>query len=426
MKKCCKKVIWLFVASLFVIATPVCGENIKDSLYDEYDIELYGFAEGRQGFRITDDPYEKTRSVSEFRLQADLMRYFDWGSLKFKGDLAQDFVRSQFRAETRELNASLSPLNNTDLKIGRQILTWGTGDLLFINDLFPKDWKSFFIGRDDEYLKAPSDALKFSFFFDAANLDVIYSPVFNGSVYIDGKRLSYWNPMLGRIAGRDFIMFDDKPDDYFSDSEVSIRAFKSLSGVEVAVYGYYGYWKTPEGVDPSTGKLIYPELSAYGASVRSTLLGGIGNLEVGYYDSRDDRNGDDPFVRNSEVRFLAGFEREIIRNLTGGVQYYVEYMKDHDEYTESVGGQFVKEEYRHLLTFRVTQLLMNQNLTLSLFTYYSPSDDDAYLRPKMSYKVTDHWTADGGMNIFWGEEDHTFFGQFDKNTNVYAGLRYGF
>ena len=426
MKKYCKKTIWLFFVSLFLMATPVSAANIKDILYDDYDIELYGFGEARQGFRVKDDPYEKDTSISEFRLQMDLGRYFDWGSVKFKGDLAQDFVRHQFRMETRELNATLMPLDNLDLKIGRQILTWGTGDLLFINDLFPKDWKSFFIGRDDEYLKAPSDAVKFSFFFDAANLDVIYSPVFDSSVYIDGKRLSYWNPMLGRIAGKDFIMTDDRPDDIFSDNEVSVRVFRSISGVEVAAYGYYGYWKTPEGMNPVTGKLIFPELSVYGASVRSTLLGGIGNLEVGYYDSRDDQDGDDPFVRNSEVRFLAGFEREIIRNLTGSVQYYVEYMKDHDEYKESVGGQYVKDEYRHFLTFRLTQLLMNQNLTLSLFTYYSPSDDDAYLRPKASYKISDHWTADGGMNIFWGKEDHTFFGQFDKNTNAYAGLRYGF
>ena len=49
---------------------------------------------------------------------------------------------------------------NLDVKLGRQVLTWGTGDLLFLNDLFPKDWVSFFAGRDDEYLKAPSNTLR--------------------------------------------------------------------------------------------------------------------------------------------------------------------------------------------------------------------------------------------------------------------------
>jgi hypothetical protein len=69
---------------------------------------------------------------------------------------------------------------------------------------------------------------------------------------------------------------------------------------------------------------------------------------------------------------------------------------------------------------------MNQNLTLSLFTFYSPSDEDAYLRPKIQYKIDDHWSAEIGGNIFVGEEDHTFFGQFEKNTNVYGGVRYSF
>ena len=55
-------------------------------------------------------------------------------------------------------------------------------------------------------------------------------------------------------------------------------------------------------------------LSVYGASVRAPLLGGIANVEAGYYDSRDDRDADDPMVRDSETRALVGFE------LKGGVE----------------------------------------------------------------------------------------------------------
>ena len=69
---------------------------------------------------------------------------------------------------------------------------------------------------------------------------------------------------------------------------------------------------------------------------------------------------------------------------------------------------------------------MNQNLAVSLFAYYSPSDADAYLRPSVSYKIDDHWSAEVGGNVFVGKDDHTFFGQFDRNTNVYAALRWSF
>ena len=42
--------------------------------------------------------------------------------------------------DLREANFILTPASLMDVKAGRQILTWGTGNLIFINDLFPKDW----------------------------------------------------------------------------------------------------------------------------------------------------------------------------------------------------------------------------------------------------------------------------------------------
>jgi hypothetical protein len=417
-------------ASILVLflAAPVsvfAASAFQDDLYDNYGIDLFGFIEARQGFRLQTAPTQKDSSVSEVRGQLDMSKDLGWGEIKFKGDLIADQVLEEGRAELRELHLGFSPLDFMDVKVGRQVLTWGTGDLLFINDLFPKDWESFFTGRDDEYLKAPADAVKVSLFTDAVNLDLVWQPVFNGSVYIDGSRLNYWNGALGRTAGQDFIFGDHERNRFFDDSEISVRLSKNIEGVELALYGFRGYWKTPEGMDPVAMKLYYPELSSCGASVRSTLWGGIGNLEIGYYDSREDDDGDDPLVRNSEFRFLAGFERELARDLTGSLQYYLEWMQDYDSY-RAMAGSPAKDEQRHLFTVRLTRLMMNQNLRLSLFIYYSPSDRDGYVRPRFHYKMSDNWSVEGGGNIFNGAENHTFFGQFQDNTNVYAGIRYSF
>ncbi len=399
---------------------------IQDRLYDDFGMDLTGFVELRYGSRLQDDSYEKDESISEGRVQLEVGKDFDWGVLQVKGDIVGDNIEEETRGVSRELNVAFSPVDMMDLKIGRQTLTWGTGDLVFINDLFPKDWKAFFIGRDDEYLKAPSDAIKAGIFLDIVNIDLIWSPVFNGSEYIDGSRLSYWNSFLGRTAGSDAELDAHDRDWVFGNSEFSLRLSKNISGTEVALYGYSGYWKTPEGFDPDTMKLFHPALSVYGASIRSQALGGIGNLEAGYYDSRDDRDGDDPLIRNSEVRFLAGFEREITKDFNGGFQYYLEWMSDYDEYKKNMSNTQKKDEYRHLLTLRLTKLLMDQNLILSLFAYYSPSDEDAYLRPKVQYKVTDDLSVEAGANYFLGDDKHTFFGQFQDNTNAYAGVRWTF
>ena len=130
---------------------------------------------------------------------------------------------------------------------------------------------------------------------------------------------------------------------------------------------------------------------------------------------------------NSEIRALAGYEREIGRDFTAAVQYYVELMQDYDEYLRALPpGMHTRDEHRHVTTLRLTKQLMNQNLLLSLFVYYSPSDNDGYVRPYAKYKVSDAWSVFGGGNIFAGENDHTFFAQFEKNNNAYAGARYSF
>jgi len=317
-----------------------------------------------------------------------------------------------------------------DVKVGRQVLTWGTGDLLFINDLFPKDWRAFFIGRDVEYLKAPSDALKVSLFTKPANLDVVFTPRFDADRFIRGERLSYWNGMLSRQAGRDAIVRTDQPNECLRDHEWAARLSRNVAGYELAAYGYWGYWKSPGGLDPVSGRATFPRLSVYGASARGQLGRGIANIEAGYYDSRQDRRGDDPFVNNGQLRLLCGYEQDlpqIAKDLTLGVQYYVEWMMDHDDYVAALPPPMRRaDEDRHVLTFRLTKLMMSQNLKLSLFAYYSPTDSDAYLRPNVSYKIDDHWTVEVGGNVFFGQRDHTFFGQFEKNTNVYAAARYGF
>ncbi len=398
--------------------------------------EFSGFWDARAGLRTQEDPHEKEASLGETRLQLQAEMYSDKTSATLTADLLYDPVldrhsvqleEGQGFLDLREANFVITPASLVDVKAGRQILTWGTGDLIFINDLFPKDWNAFFIGRDEEYLKAPSDAVKVSLFTGLANLNIVYSPRFDADRFIDGRRVSYYNNALGSLAGRDAVVKVDKPDDWFEDDEIAVRIYRNIRGYELAAYGYQGFWKSPAGTDPSSGRATFPNLWVYGASMRGSMFRGIGHAEFGYYDSKDDQSGDDPLIRNSEFRILAGYEQEVAKELTIGVQYYLEHIMDYDDYRRTFPAGIPKaDEDRHVFTVRLIKLLMNQNLTLSLFAFYSPSDHDAYLRPKIQYRIDDHWSAEAGGNIFVGEDEHTFFGQFEKNTNVYGGVRYSF
>lgn len=408
------------------------GTSLLDS-NDEVELfNISGFWEARGGFRTQSDSHQRGTSIGESRLQLELQKEFESFSINLTTDLLYDTVDRQRHIELeqgkgwidlREANIEFSPTDFVDVKLGRQVLTWGTGDLLFINDMFSKDWNSFFIGRDEEYLKAPSDAIKTSFFSSVANIDLIVNPHFDADRYIDGRRVSFFDPTLGAITGQNAIVKTDQP----QGSEVSLRVYQTVGTYELAFYGYDGFWKSPAGFDALAGVAIFPELRVYGASVRGPLSSGIGNVEVGYYDSKDDSNGKDSLINNSEFRFLVGYEQELAKDLTLGVQYYLEWLLDYDGYRDGLlVGSPQRDEYRHLITTRLTWLTYNQNLQWSLFVYYSPLDADGYLRPKLHYKIDDNWSAEVGGNFFVGERKHTFFGQLRHNNNLFAAVRYGF
>ena len=427
-------IVVLLLAAAPAMATPAWIESLSEA-----GLELHGFAEYRYGERTQTDPVEADASLNELRLQLDSAWYHDDFTAQVKVDLVYDDLvddREDVHLETgrgwldlRQANVLASPFSWMDVKLGRQVLTWGTGDLVFINDLFPKDWQSFFLGRDAEYLKAPSDAVLVSLFPGSVSIDIAYTPRFDADRHITGERISYWNGRL--IVGQNSILDTERPDEWFDDDEIAARVYRSVGAYEVALYGYYGFWKSPGGMDPVTGKWTFPGLGVYGASVRGPLADGIANLEAGYYDSTDDSEGVDPLVNNSETRVLVGYEHEVAKDLTVGVQYYLERMVDYNAYLQalrdaSMPTDSVRDEDRHTVTLRITWMMMNQNLVLSCFTRYSPSDDDVYVKPSVTYKISDDWQASVGGDFFMGENEYTFLGQFEDNSNVHASLRYSY
>ena len=102
-------------------------------------------------------------------------------------------------------------------------------------------------------------------------------------------------------------------------------------------------------------------------------------------------------------------------------------MDDYAAYRDSVADAIGrKDELRSVTTVRLTRLLLNQNLALSLVALYSPSDKDVHIRPKAHYAISDHLAVEAGAVLSYGTEDYTFYGQFEKNNSVYSSLRYSF
>jgi len=390
--------------------------------------QWYGFVEGAVAARLHNDPaVDEDYTLAETRLQIEGERGVGDYTATIKGDVWLDGVEDSGRGDLREANLQGRLTDAIDIEAGRQILTWGTGDLVFLNDLFPKDYVSFFSGRNDEYLKAPSDAIKLSFYGDA-NLDVVYMPQGEANRFITGERLSYFSPRRGAVTAAPPAIDPDERDDWLDDSELALRLYQTVDGVEYAGYAFHGYDKQPSAADPATGTPYFPRLSVLGASIRRPAAGGIANAETAYYFA-DDSSGDDPDRPNEQWRFLLGYEHEPLADLTLGWQYYLEWTQDHDALIDATPAdqrRYAPDEYRHLLTNRVTWQLLRQDLTISLFSFFSPSDADYFFRPRAEYRFSDRLTGTVGGNVFGGEDPWTFHTQLQDNSNAYARIRYNF
>lgn len=392
------------------------------------DVELHGFVDFGAAARVVEDPLQPDELLlSEARFQLDLAHYGERAEFAFKGDFTSDGVGDEVDIDIRQASVSLRAAEWLDVRLGRQVLTWGTGDLVFLNDLFPKDFVSFFVGRDDEYLKAPATALRMTLYSSLANLDVVATPVFEPDRSITGRRLSFFDPGRGELVSASSDpppARPVRPARELGNGELALRAFRNVSGYELALYAYAGFTKQPVASD-GQGSPVHSRLAAYGASARGQMAGGIVHVEGSYYDGADDV-GDAPTVPNSQLRGVVGYTRELLPDLTGGFQYYAEHTLDHDLLAAaSPAPDFEPSETRHVVTTRLTYRLLQQTLTASLFAFASPNDGDAHLRPALSYDWSDGFGVTAGANVMLGD-DHTFFGQLSDASNVYVRGRYSF
>ncbi len=408
-----------------VSGNPATGEG-------KLPIEVHGFLLGVFTGRTTGKRPAKGDAgdyiLGEERLRLDLSGASESGTAMFqvKGDVFHDSIDDETDTDLREAYAGYAkgPL---DFRLGRQIITWGVGDLFFINDVFPKDWESFFSGRPMEYLKLGVDGLRTRYSSEPINAELLVIPFFTPDTMPSEERFLFFNP-FSEVPDQRTV----EPESTYSNTELALRLYRQVSDFDLSLYATQGFWHSPSmkvdnPVMPTVATTFYPALSVYGASAQRNISGGVLSLETGYYDSRDDRKGDDPTVPNSQWRALIGYQYQLWEDFTAGIQAYSEYMENYGAYRDSLPkGSPVQDKFRGVLSTRLTQFLEYQTWKLTLFAAYSPTDEDYFIQPEVSYKITDNISITGGANIWGGEKETTFFGQFDKSDNVYANARFDF
>ncbi len=403
------------------------------------EIDVHGFLLGTASVRTSSVPLatgeKRSYLLTESRLRLDLNADSDSGktAMVAKIDALADSVSSNTSLEVRELYGEYLS-DSFELRLGRQMATWGVADRLFINDVFPKNWSAFYSGQPLEYMKIGSDMVKTSVFGDGWDTEIALIPVAQYDVVPGTTRY--------QLAGNQMLPVQAR-EKRLSGGEAAIRLHTAVGNTDIALYAFKGFWHQPDkgytmvtanitATNPTGMTTIYPRLNSFGATVQDTLLGGVLSLETGYYDSIDDKAGTDPFIANSQYRYLVGYEHDIWTDITLGLQLYGEIMKNYTAYYNAAQAAFLAgtgpkpvARHRKIGTVNIRSLWMNQTLTASLFAM-GVAGGGRMAVPDLYYAVTDEFSVNLGAHVFWGGPNSWMLGMMKNDDNVYTNAKWTF
>lgn len=404
------------------VCTTLCCLLAALPVVTRAEVAFSGFLQQNTAFNTagaSPDGRDQNWLEERVRLQIDASSG-NW-RLLLKGDAAYDHLGRGDQSELREGYASYTA-SKWDLRVGRQVITWGVGDLAFVNDVFPKDHEALFAGRPLEYLKRGVDAVKLGVYPQFASFEWVVAPQFRASRIPDATRFHLYDPMPA-LTNR----VTEKP----SHGDMGLRIYRDVGGWDAAAYLYRGYQRTPSVRPdsmsaPTRLTFFYPELSTYGASLSGRVGEGVVSLEAAYYDSRQDRAGTDFAVPNSQTRLLIAYQLQPWEDFSLNLQYYAEHMHAYDAYRASLPPGFPADKRRsHTASLRATQFLLHQTLRLSVYASRNTSTGDYFINPELRYSFTDRVWGALGANVFGGKPWGPF-GQLARDDNLYVQLRYEF
>jgi len=237
------------------------------------NVEFNGFLLGNFTGRTTGlDPMGGDGNdylLAEERVRLDIYGWADAAdaAIQIKTDFLHDALSREFDVDIREAYFDYST-GNVDFRLGRQIVTWGVGDLIFINDVFPKDWVSFFPGRPLEYLKSGVDGVRTRYFTSFMNFDFVAIPRFDPDKLPTPDQFFLYDS-FAMVQGRSELL----PETGFDNTELALRLYRRFLGFDTSFYVYRGFWRSPGVIldDPSNPtEVTYfcPDLSVFGVSAQ--------------------------------------------------------------------------------------------------------------------------------------------------------------
>lgn len=368
---------------------------------------------------------DNQKSLPGFTAQPKaLPKFGSWGDAKIEGRITDDNLRKDNRFQGRLLEGYANfYFGDVDLRVGKQIITWGRADALNPTDLLtPKDFTLLSAKEEDER-RIGTAAVKANYYRGEYTLSLIWLPIFNPSTISltapPGFRLVEDKRSQGRLTEQGFAA---KLDHTGGDFDWSVSY-------------YYGLDVIPTGrsVTPTLTQLTHNRIHMVGADFARTL-GRFGLRGEAAFVQTQDPGGSDVVVKNPYVYYVLGVDHDVTEDLNITMQAYQRFIINYqdlftipDPAVRNVAVLNVifhqqMDRIQEGISGRIKAQWWNDTLEAEFLGVWNANRSDFFVRPSVAYAFTDAWKGFMGWDVFNGRKE-SLNGFLRNNTAFFAELR---
>ena len=346
-----------------------------------------------------------------------------YSELRFRNTNNSESSTSSFYIREAYVSAYLGTF---DLRIGQQVVQWGKADGYNpTNIITPLDLLVYSPHEDD---RRTSNFLIRSFYnWSVLRLEAIWVPIYSSSVLPFSKIELPEGIQLSK---------PDYPDKAIKNSAIALKLHYDGASLDGTLSYFNGFSPMPGLLARTENSIlnIFPttyRIQMIGADF-STTLGAYGLRGEFAYREPNEKDNTRLSIPNNQVEYILGLEREF-GNFNLIIQYIGKHVFDYENlykahqtspefatykialWNRLLSGQL--KEWSHALSFRLAWNLCYETLSLELLGQINLSTEETFLKPKLSYDLTDDLILSAGAQIYHGP-DNTLFGLLDKNNSA--------
>ena len=329
--------------------------------------------------------------------------------------------------------------DNMDLRLGRQMIIWGKADGVFITDIIsPKDLSEFLL-RDFDEVRKGITSLKADYYLGNNTFEFVWIPKFTPTIMPNESSIWSRQPSFSLPTTTDYSKKGVPGTLENSEVFVKFSGMSSLIDFEIMAGTMWDddptmhiSHVTEQNNPQPVGLTLTPQhhrLMLGGGSFSTEIKGVVFRGEGAYYSGKqfsalNTMGLPIDLMEKDYLQYLIGTDFNIGETLFS-TQFIQRAIMDYDE-------SIVLGETDNMVTFLLNRTLLRETLTLQLFGYVGLSNEDALIRPTVSYDFADGFEILAGANVFYRGNDSTppdineMFGYYDDNDMVYLKVKYSF